>query len=39
MEREMNKYKYIFHKNNDSSICKNTEAGTILLNAIHKIIK
>jgi len=39
MQREMNKYKYIFHKNSDSSICKNTEAGTILLNVIHKIIK
>jgi hypothetical protein len=39
MEREMNKYKYIFYKNNDSSICKNTEVGTILLNVIHKIIK
>lgn len=38
MEREMNRYNYVFAKNSDSSIRKNAEVGYILFNAIHKII-
>jgi len=39
MEREMNKYYYFFTKNSDTTIRKNAEVGSILLNTIHKIIK
>lgn len=39
MEREMSKYNYVFYKNSDSAIRKNTEVSAILLNEIHKIIK
>ena len=39
MEREMNKYNYVFYKNSDSSIRKHAEVGAVLFNTIHKIIK